>query len=239
MIKRILSFVMTALMLAAFVPAAMAATTDDLNQPEVFLKQQQRGTCTLASTAMMLRRTAMLQGDESWAEITENSCREAFWLSGRGLPYNFEYEGMTVGHEFLPGGEANKEILIDLLEEHPEGIMLHASCVPHGILLTDYTDGVFYCADPAEGYPSGRFPIEQAYGTRVENSSAYWYVTSSHADVEAGAPSNTPSGSQSQLPDLAQPTTHAMSSLVAQLHAKEKQETADCLIGQAMAEAQG
>ena len=48
----------------------------------------------------------------------------------------------------------------------------------HGILLTDCTDGVFYCADPAPSVPSGRMPIDQAWGTRVENSAAYWYLTS-------------------------------------------------------------
>ena len=92
--KRILSVVLTVLMLAAMVPSAMAATLEEINQDEVFLKQQQRGTCTLASTAMMLRRAAMLNGDENWAQITEASCREAFWLSGRGLPYNFSYGEM-------------------------------------------------------------------------------------------------------------------------------------------------
>lgn len=42
--KRILSVVLTVLMLAAMVPSAMAATLEEINQDEVFLKQQQRGT---------------------------------------------------------------------------------------------------------------------------------------------------------------------------------------------------
>ena len=63
--KRILSVVLTVLMLAAMVPSAMAATLEEINQDEVFLKQQQRGTCTLASTAMMLRRAAMRTGPRS------------------------------------------------------------------------------------------------------------------------------------------------------------------------------
>ena len=134
--KRILSVFLAGVMAAAMAPAALAATTDELNQDAVFLKQQQRGTCTLAATSMMLRRTAMLNGDENWDQITESSCREAFWLSGRGLPYNFSYGDITVSHDTLPGGQANTQVLIDLLEEHPEGIMLHAACVPHGILLT-------------------------------------------------------------------------------------------------------
>lgn len=143
--KRILSVVLTVLMLAAMVPSAMAATLEEINQDEVFLKQQQRGTCTLASTAMMLRRAAMLNGDENWAQITEASCREAFWLSGRGLPYNFSYGEMTVGHDRLPGGQANEAVLIDLLEEHPEGIMLHAACVPHAFCSLSTRMDVLLC----------------------------------------------------------------------------------------------
>lgn len=183
--KRILRVFLAGVMAAAMAPAALAATTDELNQDAVFLKQQQRGTCTLAATSMMLRRTAMLNGDENWDQITESSCREAFWLSGRGLPYNFSYGDITVSHDTLPGGQANTQVLIDLLEEHPEGIMLHAACVPHGILLTSYEDGQFYCADPSEYAGEGIIPIEEAWGTRVENSNAYWYVTSEVAEPEA------------------------------------------------------
>ena len=183
--RRILSIFLAGMMMAAMAPAALAATTEEINQEAVFLKQQERGTCTLASTAMMLRRTAMLNGDENWAQITESSCREAFWRSGVGLPYTFSYGEMTVGRDTLPGGEANVEVLIDVLEEHPEGIMLHAACVPHGILLTSYEDGQFYCADPSEYAGEGIIPIEEAWGTRIENSNAYWYVTSEVAQPEA------------------------------------------------------
>ena len=226
--KRILSVVLTVLMLAAMVPSAMAATLEEINQDEVFLKQQQRGTCTLASTAMMLRRAAMLNGDENWAQITEASCREAFWLSGRGLPYNFSYGEMTVGHDRLPGGQANEAVLIDLLEEHPEGIMLHAACVPHGILLTEYKDGQFYCADPSEYAEAGIIPIEEAWGTRVENSNAYWYVIS-----QVAQPQEKP-----VLPAPSVEVEDSVSDLMAPLGTQET-ETAACLIGQALVEQNG
>ena len=170
---------LTALLLTALLPTALAASFEDINQPEVFLKQENNGTCTLASSAMMLRRAAILRGDANWAESTEQSNRDTYWRAGRGLPYVFSYNGFTVGHAFLPGGEENRQILIDLLAQHPEGIVLHASCVPHGILLTDYTDGVFYCADPSQAIAYGRIPIGEAYGTRIENSNAYWFVSDS------------------------------------------------------------
>lgn len=180
--KRLMSIILAVMLLAAMATTAGAATYEEINQDAVFVKQSQRGTCTLASTAMMLRRAAMLNGDENWAAITEASCRSAFWLAGRGLPYHFTYGTMTVDHARLPGGQANRQVLIDLLAEHPEGIMLHAACVPHGILLTEYKDGQFYCADPSEFAGTGIIPIEQAWGTRIENSNAYWYVSSEVTD---------------------------------------------------------
>ena len=220
---RILSMVMTVLLLAAMATTASAATYEEINQDGVFLKQERRGTCTLASTAMMLRRAAMLNGDENWAQITEASCREAFWRSGRGLPYTFSYQGMTVGHARLPGGQANTQVLIDLLEAHPEGIMLHAACVPHGVLLTEYRDGQFYCADPSEYAGTGVIRIEEAWGTRVENSNAYWYVTSEVADPME----------ELVLPEVA--VDASVAELIAPDKAAQGAEATTCLIGQALA----
>lgn len=226
---RILSIVLTVLMMIALVPTALAATKEEINQPEVFLKQEDNGTCTLASTAMMLRRTAMLRGDQDWDTITEASCREAFWIGGRGLPYRFEYDGITVKHARLPGGEANVQVLIDLLAEHPEGIVILARCVPHGILLTDYTDGVFYCADPAQNVPQDRVPIEEAYGTRIENSNDYWFVTSPDVAVEE-------TQQVQNLPVLPEPSVEPDRSLLSPfLGLSQEEETAGCLIAQAMA----
>ena len=135
---------------------------------------------------------------------------------------------MTVGHDRLPGGQANEVVLIDLLEEHPEGIMLHAACVPHGILLTEYKDGQFYCADPSEYAEAGIIPIEEAWGTRVENSNAYWYVTS-----QVAQPQEKP-----VLPAPSVEVEDSVSDLMAPL-ATQETETAACLIGQALVEQNG
>lgn len=223
---RILSILMTVLMLVTLVPtAAMAATFEEINQQEVFLTQDRSGTCTLASTSMMLRRTAMLRGDQDWQSITEASCREVFWIAGRGLPYQFEYDGIKVAHGKLPGGEANRQVLIDMLAEHPEGIVLHAPGVPHAVLLTDYTDGVFYCADPAPNKPDARIPIDQAHGTRIENSYKYWAVA--NPDVAA---------EESQLlvltPDLAKAAEVApvLSDLLPSLGIQEEEPAAHLIV---------
>ena len=41
--------------------------------------------------------------------------------------------------------------------------------------MTDYTDGVFYCSDPANDKPDGRYPVAQASIT-IESASRCWYV---------------------------------------------------------------
>lgn len=169
------------LSLTLAVPAG-AATLEEINQTSVLLKQRERGTCTLAATAMMLRRAAYLNGRADWAQITEATCRQGFWRAGVGLPYQFTFQGMSVSRAKLPGGQANRGVLIDLLRDHPEGIMLHAPSIPHGILLTQYKDGRFYCADPSEYAPGGIIPIEEAWGSRIENSTQYWAVTTPVAD---------------------------------------------------------
>lgn len=104
--KRLMSIILAVMLLAAMATTAGAATYEEINQDAVFVKQSQRGTCTLASTAMMLRRAAMLNGDENWASITEASCRSVFWLAGRAC-LSLHLRDMTVDHARLPGGQAN------------------------------------------------------------------------------------------------------------------------------------
>ena len=101
--------------------------------------------------------------------------------------------------------------------------MLHAACVPHGVLLTEYRDGQFYCADPSEYAGTGVIPIEEAWGTRVENSNAYWYVTSEVADPME----------ELVLPEVA--VDASVAELIAPDKAAQGAEATTCLIGQALA----
>ena len=96
---------------------------------------------------MMLRRRAFLDGLTDWTDVTENSVRGSAWAGG--LSHSFNYNAMQVGYSTLPSNnEEKKAVLIQLLAEHPEGIVLYDRRQPHAVLLTDYTDGVFYCSDP-------------------------------------------------------------------------------------------
>ncbi len=156
-----------------------AATFEDINQSSMFVKQQSSDTCTLASNVMMLRRTAMLNGDSSWASITEAAVKPILWYEGKGMLLDYTYKGITVTCTRTASTKAEyiRTELINALREHPEGVVIYDYEIPHAVLLTDYTDGVFYCADPVRTVASGRMPISKS-SVQVENIESYWYVVS-------------------------------------------------------------
>ena len=178
-----MALVLSLVLMAVMLPGALAV---DLNVDAGFyFKQSRGGTCTLASAAMMLRRRAFLDGLTDWTDVTENSVRGSAWAGG--LSHSFNYNAMQVGYSTLPSNnEAKKAVLIQLLAEHPEGIVLYDRRQPHAVLLTDYTDGVFYCSDPSNGVASGRVPLSAA-SISIGGASCYWYVTSDHNSVASAA----------------------------------------------------
>ena len=179
--KKLMALVLSLVMMAVMLPGALAV---DLNVDAGFyFKQSRGGTCTLASAAMMLRRRAFLDGLTDWTDVTENSVRGSAWSGG--LAHSFNYNAMQVGYATLPSGtEAKKQVLIQLLAEHPEGIVLYDRSRPHAVLLTDYTDGAFYCSDPAGSVSLGRVPISAA-SISIAGASCYWYITADQNSVTA------------------------------------------------------
>ena len=171
--RRIAALVLTVALLVTCMPSAWA--TADLNVDAGFyLKQSRSGTCTLTAAAMMLRRRAYLDGRSDWVDVTENSVRSAAWSNG--LAHSFTYKSMKVLYATLPSDNTVKtQTLINLLAAHPEGIVLYDRTEPHAVLLTDYTNGTFYCSDPAGNISAGRVPISEA-SVSMADSSCYWYI---------------------------------------------------------------
>lgn len=154
-----------------------AATFSDINQDSVFLKQPSGSSlCTLVAATMLVRRGAMMNGNTNWASITTDVMRSAAWVEGTGLKWNFTCGGMTVVHDSFSGSTADLAVK---LSEHPEGIVVYKqkSDQQHAVLVTDYTDGAFYCADPAAGIFAGRIPISSA-SIGIEEANYIWYVSS-------------------------------------------------------------
>ena len=180
--KKLSALIVTLALMMTLLPAALAV---DLNVDAGFyFKQSRGGTCTLASAAMMLRRRAYLDGLDGWVDVTENSIKSTAWSGG--LSHSFTYNAMHVGYATLPSGTAAKTAaLIEILKAHPEGIVLYDRHQPHAVLLTDYTDGVFYCSDPANGVSAGRVPLSSA-SISIAGASCYWYITSDANDDGTG-----------------------------------------------------
>ncbi len=154
---------------------ADAVSIADLNSDELFVKQHTSYTCTLSSNTMLLRRAMMLKGRD-WRSITEESCRYSFWIEGVGMPFSYTYEGIHVESKSIYGSSA--DTLREMLKAHPEGVVAYDFDYPHAILLTDYTDGKFYCSDPANCVPGGRVEASLAL-IDVNGVEDCWYVTDS------------------------------------------------------------
>lgn len=188
--NKALRFLCFVLVLACFVtsiPGVHAATAADLPN-EIFLTQEESGTCTLCSAAMMIRSCLYINENDGWQSVTETGLKTAAWINGVGLKWNFKYTMETatvsVAHKGVSG--LTVEEAAALLNEHPEGIVLYCGNIPHAVLLTDYTDGNFYCAETVKGYSGERIPLEESwicsrYSTQewaLANATAYWYIDS-------------------------------------------------------------
>ncbi|WP_156036890.1 dockerin type I repeat-containing protein [Ruminococcus sp. HUN007] len=127
----------------------------------------------------------MMRGDSDWGTITENAVRSTAWLEGAGLFNSFEYKGIVIKNRRFNSGRAG---LISLLEEHPEGIVIYRSGI-HAMVLTDYTDGIFYLADTGGFGPAyTRFPETQMAqnansGLTIDNVDQIWYVESPDVSI--------------------------------------------------------
>lgn len=186
MCKRLFIFIFVFIMFVANIKCdTSAATFNDINSANMFFKQNTSTTCTLASAAMLVRRAALMNGNSAWSSVTEANMRSAAWTTG-GLKNSFSYAGINVSSGKLSGSKT--QTVINLLSQHPEGIVLYNFSKPHAILVTDYTNGTFYCADPSGAAPGGRIPISQATIT-VESGDKYWYVSSPRVGLNTEKPS--------------------------------------------------
>ncbi len=212
----LLAIAMVLSLFPAFVGTAEAAQV----LPEtVAVAQSQSGTCTLASAAMMIRARMYLSGNSKWSSITEHDIRGDVWLEGAGIYYSWTYT--TVGviitgdHEDVSGLSDSQ--LSALLKRHPEGIEIHCASVPHAVLVTDYTDGVFYCFDPAQYYSGRRIPLTASWlgetlgsqSSILSSITSYWYISSYSIQpdstvppVPTAAPSNQPVVEPTATPDV-------------------------------------
>lgn len=183
---KLVSLVLALCLLCGFVPMEVQSAT--CLPDEVFVTQVGYHTCTLCSAAMMLRARMYLSGNSDWENVTENGIRSVAWLEGAGLRWTFTYSingsSMTVNHKALSG--ISIEGLKAVLDEHPEGVVLHCNSLPHAVLVTDYEGDTFYCAETVKGYSEKRITLADSwmgkqYGSQaslLRHATSYWFVAS-------------------------------------------------------------
>ena len=167
-----MALVLSLVLMAVMLPGALAV---DLNVDAGFyFKQSRGGTCTLASAAMMLRRRAFLDGLTDWTDVTENSVRGSAWAGG--LSHSFNYNAMQVGYSTLPSNnEEKKAVLIQLLAEHPEGIVLYDRRQPHAVLPTPPAASPrAVCRSRQPASPSQVLPATGTYLPTITAPSRRW-----------------------------------------------------------------
>ena len=171
-------------LLAAIAAPAQAA---EILPDELYMEQSRGGICTMVSSAMLLRAALYLNGSSHWDEISEDVAASVCWMWGVGLMHDWSFEtdyaSITVEHTDLYG--VSVEELKALLDAHPEGIVFYCGGVPHAVLLTDYEDDAFYCADPAPYCSGSRIPLADSWlgyrlgdqDTILRCATAYWSIT--------------------------------------------------------------
>lgn len=205
--------------------AAKKVLMDDLS---VYIRQVP-SDCNVTSHAMLLRRLAIWYDYSGWKNITPDTIRSIVTGSNYSKSPKFYY---TYGpfsitcyskdNSFIyMNAEQKKQHLISELAKHPEGIVIWGPNVcgpqwPHAILLTDYTNGQFYCMDPASNAQQGRVPFNNNpnYKGNIDLATQYYILTAKSgvqlpSNTNVIVPNNAPSTSTN--PDAHQIPTRALS----------------------------
>ena len=159
---------------------AHAATLEETLADDVFVNEPgSTGRCTIYAATNMLRRAALLNGDQDWSSITTSSIP-----SSGGLLFSFTVSTQeatyAVEHGYITGSTVEERTaeLLALLDENPAGIVLYTSTGnPHAVTLLGYDEesGAFIAHDSLTGATSS---LDECVSVRASNADAYWYVSS-------------------------------------------------------------
>lgn len=163
---------------------ASAATTAAYPS-EVAIKQNTSYTCTLASSAMMIRRRMYLSGSTLWSKVTEDNARKYGWVENAGIKWDWSYSisKNTVNISRTGVKKLTTASLKKLLDAHSEGIVIYCGNIPHAVYVSGYSGNTFYCIDPTTGTGGKLADSTLKYyyknqNTILNNVTSYWYVSS-------------------------------------------------------------
>jgi len=153
---------------------------DTLADEEIYVKQQESTTCTLASMVMTFRRRAILDENEYWWMIREDTLKEqGNWRSGLVNSPKYVNDDLNLNLcaerrriNYTTAGIVNTNTtpretintVKQYMDEHPEGVVLFVSKPSskpginwsHAVSLIRYEGDTFYCAEPANKNYAGK-----------------------------------------------------------------------------------
>ena len=176
-------------------PASMSAMLEDKLVYHTEESDYIAGDCVLTATRMMIRRAAILNNNNGWDDITNASLREKATSDGLLLSsFSYSDDGMTykvsTGEFSGEGNSARIREFAELLEIHPEGVVVHGEFAaengPHGVLVVAVRGNEVYAVDAATNTGDMNEGIQKLKDTIMLDPSLctdYWYI----CDIKGGS----------------------------------------------------
>ena len=151
---------------------------------DIYQTQTIAHTCTLIAATMMLRNYSCQRGSP-YEQVTETGVGHFAWTKQYGLSQEF-----TIGqvHVTCNADIRNcidkKAYLINVLQYHPEGVVIYDTGAPHAIWLFGYDvdSDTFYCADTIASRGGRAIPLEDSIirgatqADKVNTIDKIWYI---------------------------------------------------------------
>lgn len=153
-------------------------------EDDVFITQSVPHTCTLVSATMMLRNYSCQRGSP-YEQVTDSGVGHYAWTKQWGLSQDFTIGQVQVTcNADIHNAVDKKAYLINVLQYHPEGVVIYDTGAPHAIYLFGYDQDTdtFYCADTISRNGGHAIPLVESIirgetqQDKVNTIDKIWYV---------------------------------------------------------------
>ena len=153
-------------------------------EDDVYITQSVPHTCTLVSATMMLRNYSCQRGTP-YEMVTDTGVGHYAWTKEWGLSQNFTIGQVQVTcNADIRNCIDKKAYLINVLQYHPEGVVIYDTGMPHAIYLFGYEEDTdtFYCADTTNRNGGHAIPLVESIirgetqQDKVNTIDKIWYV---------------------------------------------------------------
>ena len=161
---------------------------------DVYLTQSRAHTCTLIAATMMLRNYSCQKGSP-YEQVTDTGVEHFAWTKKWGLSQEFTIGQVSVTcNADIRNCADKKAYLINVLQYHPEGVVIYDTGAPHAIYLFGYDAeaDTFYCADTITRIGGHAIPLEESIiqgatqQDKINTIDKIWYVLEVDERVELG-----------------------------------------------------